>query len=91
MGEPKEVWHDRVWAARPLTVVEDTPKIISGGASSFTVSDADAGTQNIEVTLSVLHGVLDVKTVVEDGCLLLPSGPGLGVGIAPGVVERWAM
>ena len=39
----------------------------------------------------LLDSVLDVKAVVEDGCLLLPSGPGLGVGIAPGVVERWAV
>jgi D-galactarolactone cycloisomerase len=38
----------------------------------------------------LLDSVLDVRTVVEDGCLLLPPGPGLGTTIAPGVIERWA-
>jgi D-galactarolactone cycloisomerase len=39
----------------------------------------------------LLDSVLDVLPVVEKGCLMLPSGPGLGVAIAPGVIERWGV
>ncbi|MHB2169704.1 mandelate racemase/muconate lactonizing enzyme family protein [Alsobacter sp. R-9] len=37
----------------------------------------------------LLESTLDVVPAVRDGCLMLPSGPGLGVTLAPGVVERW--
>lgn len=37
----------------------------------------------------LLDGVLDVTPIVEKGFLILPPGPGLGVVMAPGVIEQW--
>lgn len=38
----------------------------------------------------LLAETLDVQPVVEDGALLLPAGPGLGVQLVPGAVDLWA-
>ncbi len=45
------------------TVNEDTPLVISG----ISISDADAGTLNVAVTLSVANGTLNVGTNVGGG------------------------
>jgi uncharacterized delta-60 repeat protein len=44
--------------AGTVTATEDTRTSITG----LSVADADAGSQNVSVTLSVLHGVLDIAT-----------------------------
>lgn len=53
------------------TIAEDTA--LSFGAGAFTVSDIDAGTANIEVTLSVNHGTL---TVPANGATIQGNGTG---------------
>jgi hypothetical protein len=49
-----------------LAVTEDTPFAITG-ANTISVTDIDAAPQNVSVTLSVLHGTLDVNTAIVGG------------------------
>ncbi len=68
-----------------------------GGAvglyASAHVTAAIAGAHWLEMDANpnpLLDLTLEQKPAVEDGALLLPSGDGLGVTLAPGAVERWA-
>ena len=47
----------------PLSVAEDTNLAITG----ISISDSDAGGNPIQVTLTVVHGTLDIRTDVEGG------------------------
>ena len=58
-----------VSSAAPTTVVptfiaaEDTPKVLTG----ISFADPDAGSANVTVTLSVVHGALDINLAVAGG------------------------
>jgi VCBS repeat-containing protein len=49
--------------AGPIAALEDSVTTISG----LSISDVDAGSGNVSVTLSVLHGIIDVRTNVVGG------------------------